>query len=120
MAVKSGRRVPPQFLADVPEVAPGLQLYMNGFFELIGDRDGSGKIFWSTIRSWCEAKGLVADDAQDAHFLLGRMDTTYLEWARTKGKKLSAEKARIEEAKKPKGRDNGVRYISTGVRGRDA
>lgn len=77
----------------------GLGMYMRGFFEIASDREHGGRIHWSTIRRWCDARGLTGDDAEDAHFLLGGMDTAYMEWSRTKGKKMSEDRKRLQEQK---------------------
>lgn len=72
---------------------------MKAFFDLASDRQDGGRIPWSTVRAWCEAHGLDGDDAEDVHFILTRMDMAYMEWAKAKGKKLSEERKRAEEAK---------------------
>jgi hypothetical protein len=86
-AVRSGRAIPARFLEPPPEVQLGLGIYMKGFFDLACDRHDGGRISWSTVRDWCDARGLVGDDADDAWFLLSRMDIAYLTWVRSKTKK---------------------------------
>lgn len=84
MAVKSGRAIPPRFLEPPPEVQSGLGIFMRAYFDLAADRSESGRIPWSTVDRWCHRKGLDGDEANDAQFLIQRMDMAYLEWVKKK------------------------------------
>jgi hypothetical protein len=85
MAVKTGRAIPPRFLEPPPEVQMGLGIYMKAFFDLASTRaDGNRMLPWTAIDRWCERMGLRAEDADDAHFLLVRIDLAYMEWMKSK------------------------------------
>ena len=95
-AIKSGRQVPPRLLEPPPEVQTGLAIYMRAFFDLAADREQGGRIRWSTIRAWCQAHGIDGDDADDLHFLLGRMDTAYMAWT-AEAARRQARDAKVKE-----------------------
>lgn len=64
----------------------GLELYAKAFWDLISDRLGGNRIPWTAIHAWCASKGITGEDEDDVHFLVGRMDMAYVDWARKKSK----------------------------------
>lgn len=79
-AVRRKQPIPEKF-ADAPALWPGLDLYYQGFQDLISSRItgmGVGPIWWSTVQHYCEAKGLDEEQTESMHYHVREMDTFYL------------------------------------------
>lgn len=63
----------------------GLQLYMDAFFELCGDRGSNNRLQWLSMHAYARALGLSRDEERDMIYLLRQLDMAYCEWA-AKGK----------------------------------
>lgn len=71
----------PEKIQNAPSLKPGLELYYLAFQDLMASRStgmGMGPIWWSTIQTYCEAKGFDEDQTFAAHQHLKAMDTAYL------------------------------------------
>jgi hypothetical protein len=68
-------------------VHEGVEIYMMGFWDLCGDRFQAGRIPWLNRHLWCAAHGIEGQDEEDFHFLVGKLDMTYLEWVNKKANK---------------------------------
>jgi len=68
---------------------PGLELYWQGFMDLMASRHtgmGIGPIWWSEIQKYCEAKGLDNLQTEAMHHHIRLMDTAYMKHYEKKGR----------------------------------
>ncbi|HRD16485.1 MAG TPA: hypothetical protein PK181_06645 [Methanothrix soehngenii] len=68
---------------------PGLELYYIAFQDLMASRPvgmGVGPIWWSTVQSYCEAKGLDESQTQAMHHHIKALDSAYLKHVNKKTK----------------------------------
>lgn len=80
-------RALPERIANAPSILVGLELYYLGFLDLMSSRDSGfslGPIWWTTIQTYCEKKGLDDEQTQSMHFHIVKMDAAYLEIMRKK------------------------------------
>lgn len=84
-------------MGEIPEVAPGLHLFMQCFWDLAADRSERGKIPWMAVQTWGVAAGLDAELLSDLHFYINRLDMAYIEWAKEKQQALERER-KLKEA----------------------
>lgn len=70
-------------MRNAPDLSPGLELYRTAFFELSSCRSfgmAVGPIPWTAINQYCRFKEFDKDQEEIAHYLIGRMDSFYLEF----------------------------------------
>lgn len=87
-SVKRGKELPDR-IKNAPSLLPGLELYWQGFMDLMSSRItgmGIGPIWWSEVQKYCEAKGLSADQTEAMHYHIRVMDTAYIEHSMKKAK----------------------------------
>lgn len=95
-AVRAGQPIPER-IANAPELQPGLQLYMQAFFDLDSERShamGLVVIPWSSIAAYASAFEFDEEQTEDLFYFVRKMDTEHL-------KKL-AEKQKANQAKNAK------------------
>ena len=71
----------PEKIQNAPSLRPGLELYYIAFQDLMASRNSGmslGPIWWSTVQTYCDAKGLDEDQTETMHFLIKEMDTVWL------------------------------------------
>jgi hypothetical protein len=78
-------------LEPPPEVLPGLQLFMQAFWDLCSDRGPTNRIQWTAIHLYARSLGLSYGEERDMVYLVTRLDLAYLEWA--KGRQSSGNNA---------------------------
>ena len=79
----------PEKIQNAPSLRPGLELYYIAFQDLMASRSsgmGIGPIWWSTVQSYCEAKGLDENQTEAMHNHIKAMDTVYLKHVNKKTK----------------------------------
>lgn len=94
-AMQAGQPLPDR-IANAPELEPGLQLYLQAFFDLDSERShGSGitSIPWSSISNYAQAFDFDEEQTEDLYFFVRRLDSEHL-------KKL-AEKQKAANGKRP-------------------
>lgn len=80
-AMRRGQPVPDR-IQNAPELQVGLQLYLQAFFDLDGERShGSGlrSIPWSAIKDYCVANELDEEQTEDMFYFVKRMDKAHLD-----------------------------------------
>lgn len=73
----------PKELADSPVLMPGLNIFLQGFFDLSSDRQigmGLGPIPWTVIEKYCESKGFDLEQKEAFHSHLRALDAVFLEY----------------------------------------
>ncbi len=74
---KAGQRQLPKSIKEAPELLTGLELYWNGFWDLLGCRQmgfgAFGPIPWTAVRHYCEANDLSEDQTEDMHHHITKM-----------------------------------------------
>ena len=73
----------PKHILEAPELAPGLEYYFNAYKRLSTCRQvgmGIGPIPWTAIHEYARMQELCQSDEQDLEYLVGRMDSAFLEW----------------------------------------
>lgn len=68
----------PDAIQNAPILMDGLELYYNGFYELINDRPMDGNISWSTIHSYSINIELGEEQKEAMHYHIREMDNAYL------------------------------------------
>jgi len=77
---------PPSYIADAPELLPGLDLYMEAFRELsttrphIGMNGAPGPIPWNRINEWGREFGFDGEARDYLVAMIRALDDEYLEW----------------------------------------
>jgi hypothetical protein len=75
-------------MANAPQVALGLGLFWDGFWDLIDDRlSERSPIPWSTIQAYAVAKEFDEDQAFSLHYHVKAMDLEFRRFVQTKGKR---------------------------------
>lgn len=77
----------PKVIREAPQLYFGLGLYLRAFYDLENSRAVStfeGYIPWVTIQQYCMLNGFDADQTEDTHFYINRMDSAYLKHRRPK------------------------------------
>lgn len=96
-AVRAGQPIPER-IANAPELQPGLQLYMQAFFDLDSERShamGLVVIPWSSIAAYAAAFEFDEEQTEDLFYFVRKMDTEHL-------KKLAEkQKANSKNGKRP-------------------
>lgn len=79
----------PEKIQNAPSLKPGLELYYLGFMDLMASRStgmSAGPIWWDTIQTYCEAKGLDEDQTDAMHQHIKALDQEYLKHMNKKTK----------------------------------
>lgn len=74
-----GHPVPKTF-EEAPELWPGLELYLVGFFDLSGERSigmTAGPIPWSAIQRYCDHHHLDPDQGEEMHHHIAVLDDVW-------------------------------------------
>lgn len=77
----------PEAIKNAPELALGLELYFDGFWELDTCRSrglDDGIISWFAIRKYCKTLELDEDQTDKMHVVIPLMDQEYLKFRREK------------------------------------
>lgn len=80
----------PERIRDAPELAPGLGIYLRAFYELDSCRPigmAEGPIPWVVVDQWCQSLGLDEEEREDVHYLVRRLDNSYLRHVESKRSK---------------------------------
>lgn len=88
MAHQAGEPIP-DVIRDAPEPLPGLELYLDAYWEVQGDRPSGwspGRIPWSTIVKFCEQHDLSGEQQDRMVYFFNRMDDAYLAYVAEQGK----------------------------------
>lgn len=71
----------PDRIANAPELKPGLQLFLQAFFDLDAERTHAltlTPIPWTSIKAYADAYALDEEQTEDLLFLVRRMDDAHL------------------------------------------
>lgn len=85
---QDGRQLP-DFLQNEPELLPGLEVYLEAFWDLSTCRQmgmGLGPIPWTSIENYITISGGDENFREDFHHLIRRLDQAYLAWCNDKNK----------------------------------
>lgn len=77
------RRPLPDFIKNAPELMPGLELYLNAFWELHTCRQigfGVGPIPWTAVRHYGNMLDLDELEFSEFSYLIKQLDSAYLQW----------------------------------------
>lgn len=75
----------PDWIRDAPQLAEGLDFYLDAFVDLSGDRtDRTRRIPWASMDAYGRRYGLEGDDWEDFHHLVSALDAVFVEHWRTK------------------------------------
>lgn len=80
-AMRAGQPLPDR-IANAPELKPGLELYMQAFFDLDSDRThvlAPTPIPWSSVKDYAIAWGFDEEQTEDLFYLIRKMDNKHLE-----------------------------------------
>ncbi|QDP56587.1 MAG: hypothetical protein GOVbin2380_22 [Prokaryotic dsDNA virus sp.] len=80
-AMRAGEQMPER-IANAPELKPGLQLYLQAFFDLDAERTHAlslTPIPWTSIKAYAEFYALDLEQTEDLLFLIRRMDNAHLQ-----------------------------------------
>jgi hypothetical protein len=68
----------PKRIANCPQLALGLGLYYEAFWELISCRDGwTGMIPWTAVMAYCDRNGFNAEMADDVLHHVRKMEQAF-------------------------------------------
>ena len=93
-AIAAGHPIP-KGIAGAPALQRGNELYYLAYTELMADRKegfGEGEVPWSSVDRWARRHELTDEEADDLHYVVGRLDRAYLDY---------------KASKRPKGKDGG-------------
>lgn len=79
-AIRAGQPIPPR-IANAPELHIGLELFLNAFFDLDGERQAGfsiGPIPWSKIKEYCTAYGFDEDLSEDLMYFVKALDNAHM------------------------------------------
>lgn len=79
----------PDFIKNEPELMPGLEMFLQAFWDLSTCRQmgmGLGPIPWTSIENYATISGGDEEFTQDLHYHIRRLDQAYLNWASEKNK----------------------------------
>lgn len=94
-AMRAGQPIPDR-IANAPELEPGLQLYMQAFFDLDSERShamGLVAIPWSSIASYAMVFDFDEEQTDDLFFFIRQMDKQHLKTLAEKQKQAQANAA---------------------------
>lgn len=78
----SKRNLPlPDKIQNAPSLLPGLELYWQGFMDLMSCRQigmGIGPIWWTTVQDYCRIKELDEFQTEAMHHHIKELDTAYM------------------------------------------
>jgi len=80
-AMRFGQPIPDR-IANAPELRIGLQLFLQGFFDLDSERthvNGPAPIPWTSIKAYCVANELDEEQTDDMFYFVKAMDGRHLE-----------------------------------------
>lgn len=86
---RSGDEIPERFL-NKPVLHPGLQFYLDAFYDLTFDRPTGfeeGYIPLTSILAYCEFYGLNAEETEDLIYFVRQLDIAYIKDRREKSKR---------------------------------
>jgi hypothetical protein len=71
---------PPDFLQEAPRLWPHLRVYLDAFWDLVGDRAGmgDGRILWTAAYSWACCHGWDGEAFRELWYYLRELDTVFL------------------------------------------
>jgi hypothetical protein len=87
--MRAGHPVPRK-IASAPELWMGLEIFLNGFFDLSSTRQvgmGAGPIAWIHIEEYCRALELNAEQTEAMHHHVRQMDNAWLDFTDKRQKK---------------------------------
>lgn len=73
------KRPIPEFIANAPELLPGLALYYKAFFVLTTCRSMGGPIPWLAMRTYCQDYDIVGEQREYFYDMITHMDRVYQE-----------------------------------------
>jgi hypothetical protein len=88
-AMRFGHPIPER-IANSPELKPGLQLYLQAFFDLDSERSHAFSptaIPWSSIQDYAKAFDIDGEQREDLFYLVKQMDRAHLSRLDSKSKK---------------------------------
>jgi len=71
----------PERIANAPELLPGLQVYLQAFFDLDAERTHAlslTPIPWTSIRAYADAYAFDEEQTEDLLYLVRKMDDAHL------------------------------------------
>ena len=80
-AKRSGEKLPDR-IANKPDLKPGLQLYLQAFFDLDAERTHAlslTPIPWTAIKAYVEFYAFDLEQAEDAFILIRKVDNAHLQ-----------------------------------------
>jgi len=87
-AMRAGAPLPDR-IANAPELAEGLQLFLIAFFDLDCERSHANAptaIPWSSVQDYARAFDFDEEQTQDLHYFIRQMDSKHLEYIAKKQK----------------------------------
>ena len=79
---QAGKKTP--VIDNWPELQPGLEVYLEAFYELCSDRpqamSGISPIPFTSICKFAEAYGLRGEDFEDLRYFARVLDKAFIEW----------------------------------------
>src|SRR5690606_27200047 len=82
----------PDFIKNAPELMPGLEVFLEAFWDLSTCRQigmGLGPIPWTSVQEYCRINGGGEDFNRDIHYHVRQLDIAYLEWANKNSKETT-------------------------------
>jgi hypothetical protein len=79
----------PDFIKNEPELMPGLEIFLQAFWDLSTCRQmgmGLGPIPWTSVQEYCTINGGSEEFNRDMHFHIRQLDAAYLAWCSDKNK----------------------------------
>lgn len=74
----------PDALKDPPELLPGLELYLQAFYQLSTCRQvgmGLGPIGWQFTQEWGMLNLSSEDSIKDLHYFIRILDSEFIKWS---------------------------------------
>lgn len=85
-AYRSGAKLPDR-IANAPSLRMGLNLFLNAFYELDGERNngmGLSPVPWSTIKDYAQFYEMDSEQTEDFFFVIRELDRAYLKYMKSK------------------------------------
>jgi len=86
--MRAGQPLPDR-IANAPELEPGLQLFLQAFFDLDSERshgNGLTAIPWTSIATYARAFEFDEEQTEDLYFFVRRLDSEHLKRLEAKRK----------------------------------
>lgn len=95
-------------VAETPELRPGLQLYLEAFFDLDSDRthnEGLSPIPWRSIKEYAETFGFDEEQTADLFYFVRELDGEHLKRLAAKMKEKAKHGPNVKRPSRPNGKN---------------